>query len=121
DPAIVEPRMAPPVRVVAELPAERTSRGPSCVMVDARQNVAGFVRLTVRGAAGMRVTVRHAEVLEPDGALHTRSLRSARATDTYVLADDRVAVLQPIFTFHGFRFAEIETDAEILGATVVAI
>jgi alpha-L-rhamnosidase len=90
-------------------------------MLDARQNVAGFVRLTVRGAAGMPVTVRHAEVLEPDGALHTRSLRSARATDTYVLADDRVAVLQPIFTFHGFRFAEIETDAEILDATVVAI
>ena len=41
-----------------------------------------------RVGAATTVTVRHAEVLEPDGSLHTRSLRSAKATDTYVLADD---------------------------------
>ena len=45
--------------------------------------------MRVRGSVGDTVTVRHAEVLEPDGSLHTRSLRSARATDTYVLAEQR--------------------------------
>jgi alpha-L-rhamnosidase len=107
--------------VIAELPVERTATGPSCVLLDAGQNVAGFVRLSVRGDRGTVVTVRHAEVLEPDGSLHTLSLRSARATDTYVLADDRPTLLEPAFTFHGFRYAEVETDAEILDATVVAI
>jgi alpha-L-rhamnosidase len=67
------------------------------------------------------VTVRHAEVLEPDGSLHLRALRSAKATDVYILADDGDVELEPPFTFHGFRFAEIRTAAEILAAEVVAI
>ncbi len=85
------------------------------------QNIAGFVRLTVRGKAGDRVTVRHAEVLEPDGSLHVTALRSAKATDSYTLADDEIIVLEPAFTFHGFQYADVETDAEILGAEFVAI
>ena len=60
------------------------------------------------------MTVRHAEVLEPDGGLHTRSLRSAKATDSYVLADDGETVLEPTFTFHGFRYAEVTTGAELV-------
>jgi alpha-L-rhamnosidase len=67
------------------------------------------------------VTVRHAEVLEPDGSLHLRSLRSAKATDTYVLADDGPVTLEPAFTFHGFRYAEVVTDAELVAAEVLAI
>ena len=30
-------------------------------------------------------------------------------------------MLEPAFTFHGFRYAEVETDAEILDAEFVAI
>ena len=71
--------------------------------------------------AGDRVRVRHAEVLEADGALHTKALRSALATDEYTLAGSDVVTLEPPFTFHGFRYAEIETDAEVLGAEIVAI
>ncbi len=117
----IEPRMAPPVRVVATLPVEVTRRGEGCWSLDAGQNIAGWVRLTVRGKRDDGIEVRHAEVLEPDGALHTRALRSARATDTYILADDRTTVLEPTFTFHGFRFAEVEMPGELLGAEFVAI
>ena len=84
----IEPRTAPPVRVVATLPVDRSPRGDGRWALDGGQNISGWVRLTVRGRRGDTVTVRHAEVLEPDGSLHTRALRSARATDTYVLADD---------------------------------
>jgi alpha-L-rhamnosidase len=77
--------------------------------------------LTVRGRAGDTVTVRHAEVLEADGALHTVSLRSAKATDTYLLADDSVTVLEPRFTFHGFRYAQVDSAAEVVAAEVVVI
>ena len=83
--------------------------------------MAGFVRLRVRGRAGTRVGLRHAEVLEPDGSLHVRALRGAKATDVYVLADDGETVLEPPFTFHGFRYAEVESDAELLDAEVIAI
>ena len=65
--------------------------------------------------------MRHAEVLEPDGALHTLALRTAKATDVYILAGEDPVVLEPAFTFHGFRYAEVETTAEILDAQFVAI
>ncbi len=123
DPAVLAPQVAPPVRVVETL-RPRLLPGPDpdgSTLLDAGQNVAGVVRLVVRGEAGDVVTVRHAEVLEPDGALHTRSLRTARATDSYVLADDAPVTLEPSFTFHGFRYAEVVTDAEILAAEVLAV
>ncbi|HET7726232.1 MAG TPA: glycoside hydrolase family 78 protein [Candidatus Limnocylindrales bacterium] len=121
DHSIIEPRIAPPVRRIAVLPVATAPAAGGRVTLDSGQNLAGFVRLSVRGRRGDTVTVRHAEVLEPDGSLHTRSLRSARATDVYVLADDSEVVLEPPFTFHGFRYAEVETEATVLRAEVVAI
>ena len=119
--ARVEPRLAPPVRPVAVLPVlDSTSRGDQLVL-DCGQNISGFLRLRVRGRRGDRIVVRHAEVLEPDGRLHTRSLRSAKATDVYTLADDAEVELEPAFTFHGFRYAEITSMAEIRDAAFVAI
>jgi alpha-L-rhamnosidase len=117
----IEPRTAPPVRVVAKLAVERSPRGDGRWALDGGQNISGWVRLTLRGRRGDSVTVRHAEVLEPDGSLHTRALRSARATDTYVLADDETVALEPAFTFHGFRHAEVTTTAELIDAEMVAI
>ncbi len=113
--------MAPPVRIVAVIPVEPVTRPGGCIQYDGAQNISGFVRLRVRGRSGDTVTVRHAEVLEPDGSLHTRSLRSAKATDIYTLADDHETSLEPVFTFHGFRYAEVETYATILEASFVAI
>ena len=123
DLAVLEPQVAPPVRVVETL-RPRILPGPDpqgSTLLDAGQNVAGVVRLAIRGEAGDTVTVRHAEVLEPDGKLHTRSLRTAKATDSYILADGETVILQPSFTFHGFRYAEVVSDAEIVSAEVLAI
>ena len=121
DPSILEPRIAPPVRVVATMPAEVIRRDGSRLTLDGGQNLTGHVRLRVLGRPGDTVSVRHAEVLEPDGSLHVRALRTARATDIYVLADEAETELEPQFTFHGFRYAEVETTADVLGAEIVAI
>lgn len=116
---LFEPRLAAPVRIVAELPMTPTTRQEG-VQLDAGQNVSGWVRMTVRGSSGDRVEIRHAEVLEPSGALHTAALRSAKATDVYILDRDGEHVLEPVFTFHGFRYAEV-TGAEVVSAVAVAI
>ena len=121
DPGLIEQRSAPPVRRIAVLPVRRTQAGEGCWRLDGGQNISGWVRLTVRGRRDDRVVVRHAEVIEPDGALHTLALRTAKATDTYVLASEQIAVLEPAFTFHGFRYAEVETTAEVLDAQFIAI
>lgn len=76
-------------------------------LVDFGQNLVGRLRLQVRGAAGQTITLRHAEVLE-NGELCTRPLRWAQATDRYTLRGDGLETWEPRFTFHGFRYAEVD-------------
>lgn len=80
---------------------------PGTWIVDFGQNFAGRVRLTATGEAGTRITVRHAELLRPDGTLYTDNLRTARSSDTVVLAGRGPEEFEPRFTFHGFRYAEV--------------
>jgi alpha-L-rhamnosidase len=79
------------------------------------------VRLRVRDQApGQEVMIRHAEVLE-HGELGVRPLRTAKATDAYVLAGGPLEVLEPSLTFHGFRYAGIEGLAEVRAEDVEAV
>ena len=119
DISVVDPRITTGVRTVAEWSSPIEPRDGHA-FIDLGQNIAGWLRLVVRGSAGDRVEVRHAEVLEPDGSIHTKSLRTARATDGYVLAHDGETTLEPTFTFHGFQYAEV-TGAEVVSATAVAV
>jgi alpha-L-rhamnosidase len=113
----------PPVRVVEELGVvNRWIRPDGRVVLDFGHNIVGWPRLHLDGPSGARVTVRHAEVLEADGALHTRALRSAKATDTYVLDGEGPRWVEPCFTFHGFRYAEVATtSAEVSVGDAVGV
>jgi alpha-L-rhamnosidase len=98
----------PPVRridVIAPLSITISPAGRT--LVDFGQNLVGWIRLTVSGPAGQMITLRHAEVLE-DGELCTRPLRTARATDRYTLRGDKQETWEPRFTFHGFRYVEVQ-------------
>ena len=89
-----------------------------CRIYDFGQNLTGRVRVSVRGKAGTRVVMRHAEILNSDGTLYTENLRSARATDTYTLKGDGIEVWEPRFTFHGFRYVEIRRAGSSEGFAV---
>ncbi|NEA98759.1 alpha-L-rhamnosidase [Streptomyces sp. SID13726] len=110
-------RAHPPVRVVQVLRPEPRTLPDGTITVDAGENLTGWLRLRASGPRGGTVTVRHAEVLDGDGRLLTSILRGARATDVYTLAGE-TADLEPEFTFHGFRYAEIEASP---GVTVEAV
>ena len=115
-------RSMPPVGVIEILTPLVESSGGGLVRVDAAQNLTGYLRIRATGAAGARVTVQHAEVLDGEGRLHTAPLRGARATDSYVLANGQPTVLEPRFTFHGFRYAEIVApDVSIDSVEVVVV
>ncbi len=98
----------PPVRVVEDLPARAVEeREPGRYIADLGQNMAGRVRITLRGARrGQRIRLRHAEVLS-GGELYVANLRTAEATDVYVARGEPVEVFEPRFTYHGFRYVEI--------------
>lgn len=97
----------PPVQVLDMLPAVSVERVGDVHRVDFGQNLVGWVRLRVDASESATVAVRHAEIRQDDGSLYVESLRTATATDTYVLAGSGARVLEPAFTFHGFRYAEI--------------
>jgi alpha-L-rhamnosidase len=106
DTATLAPYIGPAVTRWATLPVAEVSTSPSGkTLVDFGQNLVGWIKLRVQGPAGTEITIRHAEVLE-HGELGTRPLRSAQATDHYILSGD-VDEFEPTFTFHGFQYAEI--------------
>lgn len=77
------------------------------LMYDFGQNFAGVVRLNVMGKRGQQITVRHGEVLNPDGTLNTTFLRTAKATATYICKDGR-QTWSPRLTYMGFRYISVE-------------
>ncbi len=104
----VEAQRGPPVRVTEELkPKTLNEPKPGVWVFDLGQNMVGWARLKVKGKAGTEVTLRFAEILNPDKTLYTTNLRGAKATDHYVLKGGGVEVWEPRFTFHGFRFIEV--------------
>ncbi|MFJ6653401.1 family 78 glycoside hydrolase catalytic domain [Microbacterium sp. NPDC091313] len=119
--AVPEPeaRVAPPVRRIQTLPvAARVQTPTGGTVLDFGQNLVGRLRIRVRGAAGTRVSVRHAEVLE-DGELSLRPLRNAKATASFDLSGDD-DVLESRFSFYGFRYAQIE-GVDVADADVEAV
>jgi alpha-L-rhamnosidase len=101
-------QMMPPMRVTQTIaPVALSQPQPGVWIYDMGQNMVGWCRLTVRGPAGTRVQLRHAETLQEDGLLYTDNLRSAQCRDTYVLKGDGLEVYEPRFTYHGFRYVEL--------------
>ena len=100
---------AQPIRVTEEVAAKKVSEpAPGTFIFDLGQNIAGFVRLKVKGQAGQTVRIRHGEMLHKDGRLMVENLRKARATDVYTLrGDSNGETWQPRFTYHGFQFVEV--------------
>ena len=85
--------------------------GNGRVLVDFGQNIAGTVRLHMPQSMkkGARITLFHGEILENDGTISKATLREAACIDTYIAAGDGrdLAVWQPQFTYHGFRYVEV--------------
>ena len=103
----LEAPLGPPVRRIEKIAPVSITRSPSGkTIVDFGQNLVGWLSIKVKGTAGHTVTLRHAEVLE-HGELGTRPLRFAEATDRYTLRGGETETWEPRFTFHGFRYVEV--------------
>jgi alpha-L-rhamnosidase len=113
----------PPVRKIAELKPVKIFRTPAGDnVIDFGQNLVGWVRLKLQGAAGTTVTVRHAEVLDKAGNFYTENLRNAKQTLQYTLKGSGAELYEPHFTFMGFRYAAVEGWPGVLsGDSLTAI
>jgi len=104
----VSSQITAPARVIATLvPKGVNPVANGAYIFDMGQNMVGWVTLKVKGAAGAKVRLRFAEILNPDGTLYTANLRNADATDVYILRGGDEEAFSPHFTFHGFRYVEV--------------
>ncbi|MGC8668799.1 MAG: glycoside hydrolase family 78 protein [Chthonomonadales bacterium] len=104
--AVLQRHPGSPVRKIMELhPVRITEPRPSVYVFDFGQNFAGWARLHLTGTTGRKITLRFAEMLNPDGTIYTANLRGAKCTDTYICKGGE-ETWEPRFTFHGFRYVE---------------
>lgn len=119
---VLEAPLGPPVRRIETIAPVAITQSPTGkTLVDFGQNLVGRLAIRVQGEAGQTITLRHAEVLE-QGELGTRPLRTAAATNRYTLCGGDVETYEPFFTFHGFRYVEVEGwPGELQPADITAI
>lgn len=118
-------QMVEPIVVTADrAPEAITEPRPGVYVFDFGQNFAGWAALRVRADAGRAITLRYAEVLREDGCVNQDNLRSARARDVYIARGGGEECWEPRFTYHGFRYVQVEglpvpPDAATLTGRVV--
>jgi len=98
-----------PILVIETLQPRTISQPKQGVYVlDTGQNLAGWALLTVAGTRGTQVTLRYAESLYDDGTVNQENLRAAHACDRYILKGDGIETWEPRFTYHGFRYIQVD-------------
>jgi alpha-L-rhamnosidase len=110
DPAPLKilPQNFQPIRVERDLSAKTvTEPKPGVYIYDFGQNLVGAEQAQVEGPAGTNVRLRFGEILNPDGTLYTENLRTAKATDHFILNGQGAEEFTPQFTYHGYRYAEL--------------
>jgi len=86
---------------------------------DFRQNMAGWIAFIPNGKPGDTIRVKYAEKLNPDGSLYLANFRDARSEDIYVCGESKTE-WHPIFSYHGFRYAQISGPVKDVHAYTVS-
>jgi alpha-L-rhamnosidase len=98
-----------PIAVISEhKPVSVHQIGANKYIFDMGQNIVGWCRLSLPYNPGQTLTFRYGEVLNDDKTLYTDNLRGARQTDVYHPAGEKQIDYEPRFTYHGFRYVEID-------------
>ncbi len=119
---IFEKQTCPADKIIREIQ-------PTCIadygdkkVYDLGENITGWVRLKLNGKKGKCVTVCFAEEVNRDENI-TLNFNSAGGenqiqTDKFI-CDGTQRIVEPYFTFHGFRYFEVTGNADVLCGVVV--
>ena len=82
----------------------KTPKGET--VIDFGQEITGYVTFPVRLGEGKTAKIVHFEMLDKDGNVYTKNLRTAKQTLT-VIGDGNEHTVKPVFTFYGFRYIRV--------------
>ena len=139
---VMQAQAQPPIRVTEEIPAKRiTTSDAGPFIYDFGQNFTGITSLHFDAPAGTRYVMRYGELLNKDGSLNPMTsvagqIKGRRKNadgvespiggpgapdvawqaDAYITKGGGVESYTPRFTFHGFRYMEINAlPAGVMG------
>lgn len=106
---ILKAQMNEPIQIVDSLiPVSMTEPKPGIFVFDMGQNMVGWCKIKLEGPSGAKVKLQHGEMLNDDGTVYTQNLKTAIQTDEYILDGKGARQYAPHFTYHGFRYVQVE-------------
>lgn len=115
----IVPDDSAPIRTVEERTGKVIITPKNEAVIDFGQNGAGVVRIHNHFPKGTKVVLRYAEILQ-DGCFYRDNLRTARAEYHYV-SDGNSGIIEPCFTYYGFRYVLVECDADWSASDFTAV
>ncbi len=121
----------PPIRKLKELEPQNVFKGTDGNwVVDFGQNIAGWVKINVKGEKGQLIEIITTEALTPNGKDVFRGTTAGSANGMpqvfkYICKGEGVEIWEPQFSYHGFRYAKLKgittkPDATMIKAVLVA-
>lgn len=117
---VLDSQVMPPIRVTETLqPVVKTRPEPDTYLFDLGQNIPGWWRIRVKGAAGTEIRIRGAETLNDSlfstplkegDRISTKFAYHKDVWTTYILKGDQVEVYEPRFFYTGFRYIEAKVS-----------
>ncbi len=111
---LLEEQIGPPCKVMADLEVISVNDlGSGVAVFDFGENIAGWGQLRVSGQAGTEIILRYAERLNEDGSVDQQHIGQfvkdgSFQTDRYILKGVGEEIWEPRFTYHGFRYIQVE-------------
>lgn len=114
----------PGIRITEELaPTSMKRFSDKLYVYSFPKNIAGSCRISVKGEAGTRITLKHGELLKSDGRLqqgnidvyyHPVKRGEVFQMDEFILnGTGEEEIFMPSFTYHGFQHVEVECSKPV--------
>jgi alpha-L-rhamnosidase len=101
--------ITPQAQVIKEIKAVKiTEPKKGRYVFDFGENIVGFTHLQVEGKAAKEIELKFAEILTDKGLADQANSKGIKPTDKYILKGYGIEKWEPKFTYHGFRFVEVE-------------
>ena len=103
-------------KLIRVLPVRKVKETADGIVYDCGENTTGYPVLKLSAKKGEKICVNFSEELTADGYLDPTHIHGQQFT---VVADGLTSVIQPEFTWFGFRYFEVIGNAEPMGVKVI--
>ena len=94
--------------LIRTLPVKTVLKNENCTVYDCGENTTGYPVFMLKAKRGEKVSVRFSEGILPDGNLDPNHIHRQSFS---VISDGNDRIVQPEFTWFGFRYFEVTGDA----------